>query len=141
MDTNALLQILVALAALTNQPPVAAGPSVSIPINWNTIITVLGGVALAWLNYRTNKKVEKVGEKVQVVAVTTDKTEKLVNSQSGDLKRNYEVSTALNATLAPSPENAKLAKNAAKAVAEHDANQGRADQVQAVADAKVETKP
>jgi folate-binding Fe-S cluster repair protein YgfZ len=134
MDTNLLL---VVLSALTNHPPSPAGPSVNVPINWNTIITVLGGVALAWLQYRQTKKVDKVVEKVEAVAVTTDKTEKLVNSGSGIQKRLLLATTAALVEAKPSKENEQLLVDAQTAVKEHDANQGRADQVQAMADAKL----
>lgn len=92
----------------------------------STTQKVIEVTAVAQTAVDTAQEAVDVSKDTHVVA---QKTEKLVNSQSGMIKRALAVSTALNQKLQPSPENEKLASDAAKAVEEHDANQARADAV------------
>lgn len=74
-------------------------------------------------------------QKIEQVHTDVKKTEKLVNNQSGVLKRALAIATQKLFDADQSDENRQNMESAKAGLREHEANQAAADQVQAQADA------
>lgn len=91
--------------------------------------TAAGTAVVVVMQYLASRKRDKMELKIDEVKVVAQKTEALVNNQSGVVKRALVVSTALNYKLQESEENRLLAEDARKSLEEHNRNQVTADKI------------